>query len=203
MRHDFLDRWSRLDSPIHRLPAGVKLPAALGLVVLVVALPRASWRAFLGIAVLLIGVAVLSRIPIRFIAWRLLTLEPLALGVAGLALFQPDGGRIFATLLAKTTLCLFTMILLSNTTPFSALLAVMRRACVPALLVSTLALMYRYLFVLTDEAQRMRRARMSRTFRPGRWWTWRILATVIGQLFVRSTERAERIYAAMAARGWK
>ena len=203
MRHDFLDRWSRLDSPIHRLPAGVKLPAALGLVVLVVALPRASWRAFLGIAVLLIGVAVLSRIPIRFIAWRLLTLEPLALGVAGLALFQPDGGRIFATLLAKTTLCLFTMILLSNTTPFSALLAVMRRARIPALLVSTLALMYRYLFVLTDEAQRMRRARMSRTFRPGRWWTWRILATVIGQLFVRSTERAERIYAAMAARGWK
>jgi len=203
MRHDFLDRWSRLDSPIHRLPAGVKLPAALGLVVLVVALPRASWRAFLGIAVLLIDMAVLSRIPIRFIAWRLLTLEPLALGVAGLALFQPDGGRIFATLLAKTTLCLFTMILLSNTTPFSALLAVMRRACVPALLVSTLALMYRYLFVLTDEAQRMRRARMSRTFRPGRWWTWRILATVIGQLFVRSTERAERIYAAMAARGWK
>jgi len=203
MRHDFLDRWSRLDSPIHRLPAGVKLPAALGLVVLVVALPRASWRAFLGIAVLLLGVAVLSRIPIRFIAWRLLTLEPLALGVAGLALFQPDGGRIFATLLAKTTLCLFTMILLSNTTPFSALLAVMRRACVPALLVSTLALMYRYLFVLTDEAQRMRRARLSRTFRPGRWWTWRILATVVGQLFVRSTERAERIYAAMAARGWR
>jgi cobalt/nickel transport system permease protein len=56
--------------------------------------------------------------------------------------------------------------------------------------------------VLVDEAQRMRRARASRTFRPGRWWTWRTLTTVIGQLFVRSTERAERIYAAMIARGW-
>lgn len=203
MRHDFLDRFSRLDSPVHRLPAGVKLPAALAVVVFIVAIPRGRWGAFVGMAILLVGVAAASRIPIRFILWRLATLEPLALGVAGLALFQPDGGRIFATLLAKTTLCLFTMILLSNTTPFSALLAVMRRARVPTLLVSTLALMYRYLFVLTDEAQRMRRARLSRTFRPGRWWTWRILATVLGQLFVRSTERAERIYAAMAARGWK
>ena len=203
MRHDFMDRWSRLDSPIHRLPAGLKLFAALAVVVVIVALPRGRWGGFLAVAILLAGVAAVSRIPIRFILWRLVTLEPLALGTAGLAILQPDGGRIFATLLAKTTLCLLTMILLSNTTSFSALLAVMRRARVPALLVSTLALMYRYLFVLTDEAQRMRRARMSRTFRPGRWWTWRILATVIGQLFVRSTERAERIYAAMAARGWK
>jgi cobalt ECF transporter T component CbiQ len=203
VRHDFMDRWSRLDSPIHRLPAGFKLLAALTVVVVIVALPRGRWDGFLAVAVLLAGVAAVSRIPIRFILWRLVTLEPLALGAAGLAIFQPDGGRIFATLLAKTTLCLLTMILLSNTTSFSALLAVMRRARVPPLLVSTLALMYRYLFVLMDEAQRMRRARASRTFRPGRWWTWRILATVIGQLFVRSTERAERIYAAMAARGWK
>ena len=203
VRPDFLDRWSRLDSPVHRLPAGVKLLGALATVVAIVALPRGRWGGFLAIAALLVGVAAASRIPSRFIAWRLVALEPIALGTAGLAFFQPDGGRIFATLLAKTTLCLLTAILLSNTTSFSALLAVMRRARVPALLVSTLALMYRYLFVLTDEAQRMRRARMSRTFRPGRWWTWRILGTVIGQLFVRSTERAERIYAAMTARGWK
>ena len=106
-------------------------------------------------------------------------------------------------MVVKTTLCLLTMILLSNTTPFSALLGVMQRVRVPRLLISTLALMYRYLFVLTDEAQRMRRARASRTFQSGRWWTWRTLATVIGQLFIRSTERAERIYAAMAARGWQ
>jgi energy-coupling factor transporter transmembrane protein EcfT len=37
----------------------------------------------------------------------------------------------------------------------------------------------------------------------GRLWEWRLLATVIGQLFVHTTERAERIYMAMCARGWK
>jgi cobalt/nickel transport system permease protein len=203
MRPDQIERYSRGDSPVHRLPAGLKLAAALGVVIATVALPAGRWDAYVGIALGLAGVAAVSRVPPRFILLRLLTLEPLALGIAGLAIFQPDGGRIFATMLTKTTLCLLTMILLSNTTPFAALLAVLKRAHVPAILVSILALLYRYLFVLADEAQRMRRARASRTFRPGRWWTWRALATVIGQLFVRSTERAERIYAAMTARGWR
>jgi len=203
MRPDLIERYSRLDSPVHRLAAGVKLAVALAVVIVTVTLPSGRWGAYLAVASLLAAVAVVSRVPARFILRRLVTLEPLALGIAGLAIFQPDGGRIFASMLAKTTLCLVTMILLSSTTPFSALIEVMKKAHLPAILVSTVALMYRYLFVLADEAQRMRRARASRTFRRGRWWTWGALATVIGQLFVRSTERAERIYAAMAARGWK
>jgi len=91
----------------------------------------------------------------------------------------------------------------ATTTPFPELLRVLRAIHTPALLVTTLALMYRYLFVLADEAQRMRRARQSRTLRPGRGRIWRLLATVVGQLFVRATGRAERIYAAMCARGWR
>jgi cobalt/nickel transport system permease protein len=203
VRPDFIDRYSRLDSPVHRAPAAVKLGLTLGLVLLTVAQPVGAWRALGAIGLGLIGLAAASQVPARFLLVRLLMLEPLALGVAGLAVFQPDGGRIFATMMAKTTLCLVAMLLLSNTTPFAELLGVMRRARVPALLVSTLALMYRYLFVLVDETQRMRRARASRTFRPGRVRAWGTLATVIGQLFVRSTERAERIYAAMVARGWQ
>ena len=203
MRADLFERYSYSDSLIHRLPAALKMSVALATVIVTAILPVGRWGGFIVIALLLVGVATASRVPGRFILRRLATLEPLALGVAGLALFQPHGGRIFATMLAKTTLCLLTMILLSNTTPFSALLDVMKRARVPDILVSTLALMYRYLFVLVDEAQRMRRARASRTFRTERVWRWRALATVIGQLFVRSTERAERIYAAMTARGWR
>jgi cobalt/nickel transport system permease protein len=95
------------------------------------------------------------------------------------------------------------MVLLSNTTPFADLLRVLKAWRMPALLVTTLSLMYRYLFVLVDEAQRMQRARASRTFTPKRRRAWRTMATVISQLFIRSSERAERIYAAMCARGWR
>jgi cobalt/nickel transport system permease protein len=95
------------------------------------------------------------------------------------------------------------MVLLTSTTPFAALLQLLRGIHTPALLVTVLALMYRYLFVLVDETERMQRARRSRTFVPGRARAWSGAAALIGQLFVRSTERAERIYAAMCARGWR
>ena len=72
-----------------------------------------------------------------------------------------------------------------------------------ALLITTLALMYRYLFVLFDEADRMKRARASRTFSKSGLRSWNVLSGIIGQLFIRSSERAERIYSAMCARGWK
>ena len=194
-----LDPHSRIDSPVHRLPAAVKLAAALAILVATVATPRA----FAPVAAALLITAAVSRIPPLFILKRLLLLEPLALGVALLTLFQPRGLQIFALIVAKATLCLLTVILLSNTTPFSELLRVFRRARAPALLVTTLALMYRYLFVLVEESERMRRARACRTFAGGRGGAWRSLAAVVGRLFVRSTERAERIHAAMCARGWR
>ena len=203
MRHDFLDRYSRLHSAVHRLPATVKLVAALALVVAALLSPP-SRPVFLGAeAALLLVVAAFTRIPWRFLALRLIMLEPFVLGVAVLALFQPGSWRLFAFLVSKCTLCLLVMVLLSNTTPFSEILRVMKAARVPGLLVTTLSLMYRYLFVLVDETQRMKRARQSRTFTPQRKRLWRTTATVISQLFIRTSERAERIYGAMCSRGWK
>ena len=203
MRHDFLDSHSRLDSPVHRLSAGAKLLAALALILATVLTPFVAPLFFAALAGFLIAVALVSRIPPGFLINRLLLLEPLVLGMALLAWLQPNGGLVFARLIVKSTLCLFTMLLLSNTTPFSELLGVLRRVRFPALMITTLALMYRYLSVLVDEAERMQRARASRTFTRRRSHLWQSLGTVLGQLFVRSTERAERIYAAMCARGWK
>ncbi len=203
MRHNFIDRYSRLASPIHGIPAAVKLVGALLIVLLVVSVPIATPTIHIFIALALLAIAAASRIPVGFLARRLLFLEPFAVGAALLSLFQANGVAVFAALVIKSTLCLLTMILLANSTPFSDLLDVLKRWHVPALLVTTLALMYRYLFLLIDEAERMNRARASRTFIAGRRRSWRALGSLIGQLGVRSTERAERIYAAMRARGWR
>jgi cobalt/nickel transport system permease protein len=134
---------------------------------------------------------------------RILFFEPMILGIAALNLLRAGGVQIFLVILIKSTLSLFTMILLANTTPFHALLRVFRSAGVPPLFITVLALMYRYLFVLVDEAERMTRARSSRTFDRNGARLWRSTASVIVQLFLRSSERAERIFAAMTARGWK
>ncbi len=203
MRHDFLDRYCRLDSPMHQLPSWLKLAAALAVIATVAAVP-APWYAVHAIAALgLAAAAAVSRIPVGFLLGRLLLLEPFVIGVALLSLLQPGGARVFLVLLVRSTLCLFTLILLANTTPFAELLRVLRRAGMPQLLVTVLALMYRYVFVLIDERERLQRARASRSFGPRAQRSWHSVASTAAQLFVRSSERAERIYAAMCARGWR
>jgi cobalt/nickel transport system permease protein len=154
-------------------------------------------------AVALVALALVSRLALRHLIGRLLVVEPFVFGVALLSLLQPNGARIFLATVAKSTLCIFVMVLLVVTTRFSDILLSLVRLRVPRLLVTTLALMYRYLFLLVDEAATIQRARRSRTFSGSRWAAWRSLAAVIGQLFILTSERAERIYAAMCARGWK
>lgn len=202
MHSDLLDTYSHLDSPIHRAPAGLKMLLTLGLIVALVKLPPRP-VIFVAAALLLVAVAACSRIPWRFLLKRLLLLEPMALGVAVLMLFQTDGLRLFTQLAIRSTLCIFAVVLLGNTTPFSEMLRVMKRVRVPGLIITTLALMHRYLFVLREEVYRMRCARASRTFVRSRAGAWHSLASVVAHLFVRSTARAERIYAAMCARGWQ
>jgi cobalt/nickel transport system permease protein len=188
---------------LHRLSAGFKLATALVLILTVVLLPRGQWPALLAIAALLVALIFASRISGWFLLKRMLLLEPLVLGVAGLMLLQPDGVTRCALAMSKANLCLLVTLLLSQTTPATEMLRVLQRLRVPWLFTTTLTLMHRYLFVLADEAERMRRARASRTFTRGQRFQWQTLSSVVGQLFVRASERAERIYNAMCARGWK
>jgi len=203
MHHDFLDRHSRDESPIHRLPAGAKMTGALLAIGAIVTLPmRIGWF-FVLASVALIVIAVTSRIPARFLVRRLLFLEPFVAGVAVLSLLREGGWVVVEGIVIRSTLSLVTILLLANTTPFSTMLEVLRKIHVSPTFITILALMYRYLFVLVDEMERMRRARMSRSFTRRNRGAWNMLSTTVGELFVRSSARAERIYSAMCARGWR
>ena len=194
---------SHLDSPLARVPVELKLGMALAIIVGTVVVPAAWVGWFIGVGLLLTASAMLSHIPVLFLLKRLAWLSPLILSVATLNAFQPAARGSWAVVTARSTICLLTVIIVSNTTPFSKILRVLQRVHVPGLLITTIALMHRYLFVLTSEAERMARARASRTFVRDRRARWQGLSTVVGRLFVRASERAERIYDAMCARGWK
>jgi cobalt/nickel transport system permease protein len=58
------------------------------------------------------------------------------------------------------------------------------------------------MFVLADQAMRMQMARDSRNFGANRRNIFKTMGNMIGMLFIRSYERAERIYAAMLSRGY-
>ncbi len=191
------------DSPVHRLPAEIKLAATLAVLIVTVVMPLSRWGCFAAVAAALVASAAVARIPAGFLLRRLLLLSPFVIGVAVVNSLSAVASVPWQLVLMRSGLCLATVLLLSNTTPFSELLRVLRRLRVPPVMITTLALMYRYLFVLAEEAERMQRARTGRTFTRRRGIHWSVLASVAGQLFVRATERSERIYDAMCARGWK
>jgi cobalt/nickel transport system permease protein len=177
------------------------MAAALGLVLAMALVPvhHAGW--ILAVLVGLGGVALAARIPLSAFVARVAVAEPFVLGVAVLSLFQGRGIAVFLAVALKSTTCVAAVQLLAHTTPFQDVLAVLRRIRTPEVLVATLGLLHRYLFVLVDETLRMRRARAARTWRTSRWESWRALSSVAAVSFVRSAARAERIYAAMRARG--
>ncbi len=191
-----------VDSPVHRASASVKLAAALAFVfgLALVPVSHANWT--LAALPFVLCLALVARVPPGAFAARVAIAEPFVLGVAVLSLFQGGGLAIFTAIVLKSTACVAAVQLLSYTTPFHEVLGVLRRAKVPAVLVLTLALLHRYLFVLVEESHRMQRARAARTWQSRRWGTWKAHASVIAVSFVRGVTRAERIYAAMVARGW-
>ena len=197
-----LRSYEHLDSPVHRAPASLKLGAALFLVVAVALVPVRDAGWVVVVPVLLVGIARAARVPLSAFVARVAIAEPFVLGVAVLSLFQGRGLAVFLAITLKSTTCVAAVQLLAHTTPFQDLLDVLGRAKFPPVLIDTLGLLHRYLFVLVEETQRMRRARAARTWQTRRWGAWRALSSVIAVSFVRSAARAERIYVAMRARGW-
>ena len=203
MKHESADRLSRRESPVHRLSPGLKTGAALAFILAVTLIPFRASAAFAAAGALLAGAIAAGRVPASYLLKRALLLEPVIVAVAGMALFQPGGAAIFAAMAVKSTLCVTSVLVLSATTPAAGVLAFFRRLGVPSILTSMAALTVRYVHVLGAELRRMRRARRSRTFRRGKARAWRSASAAVGHLFVRSTDRAERIYRAMSARGWR
>ncbi len=159
---------------------------------------RPEWFAAEG--ALIMSLLVLFRVSPVLVLRRLLLLSPFVAGTALAAALGPHGAG-WRVLALRSGLCLATVILLSETTRFGDLLGTLRRAGVPDLLTTTLALMHRYRFVLAEESVRMARARAARSFTKGRRFAWMSSASLVGRLFVNASLRAERVYDAMCARG--
>jgi cobalt/nickel transport system permease protein len=102
----------------------------------------------------------------------------------------------------KATLSVTILILLASTEKFHNLLGGLRKIKFPVIVGILSALMYRYIFILSDEVMRTNRARNSRT--PGnlRSGKLKVLGNQLATVFIRSTERSRIVYAGMVSRGF-
>ncbi len=202
-------------SPVHRFPPETKVLSTFLIVAVVAITPREAVWAFGVYAAMVAGLVGLSRVPVRFVLYRLVAIAPFVF----FALFLPfigvgkdidvlgislSGEGIWAmwNILTKATLGASMSILLAATTEVPEIVKGFGRLRIPAVITGIASFMIRYLEVIAGELSRMRTAMTARGYDP-RWLSQaRPIAASAGTLFVRSYERGERVYDAMLSRGY-
>jgi cobalt/nickel transport system permease protein len=227
MHIHLVDQYQAGHSLVHRLDPRVKVAVAVLLILLINLTPAGAWPAYLLLLSLVVALALVAEVSPWFVLRRSVIVLPFALAAVTLLLTTPgeplwqlpfvewtvsQPGLIrFLSIVFKSSLSVQVAIVLAITTHFTDLLWALGSLRIPKLLIAIISFMYRYLFVLADEAFRMQRARQARSAAPagesrvGGDIPWRAQVTgwMVGQLFLRSYERSERVYQAMAARGYQ
>ena len=168
-------------------------------------------------AAVLVAVAAVARVGPRLIWRRARLILPLVLFVGAFVPFA-RGGEVVASLgpfdvtreglevwlsaSVKATIGTVSAVLLGATTAYPQVLRGLEALRVPRTLTLIAAFMYRYLFVIVDEVQRMRAARDARGYRPRSMLGAGAVGRIASALFLRSHARGERVYLAMLSRGY-
>ena len=211
---DRLDRLARLESPVHRVDPRAKVITTGVYIVCVVSCGKYELLGLLPFALFPVALAADGGLPLGFLAKLLLVASPFALVMGAFnPLFDQEvvgyvgsvavtGGWVsYASIILRFLLTVAAALVLTATTSFTGVCVALEKLKVPDVLVTQLLLLFRYIFVLGDEATRMAQARRLRSF-GRRGMGWRIYGQMLGQLLLRAFARAQRIYLAMKCRGF-
>lgn len=202
-------------SLIHRTAPQVKIAVAFGALLAIVTTPREAIWAFAAYAIGIVVIASTAGITPSFAARRLTIEIPFLLLAVLLPLFGDAptvqvlgidlsiGGLWDAwNIVAKATLGLMIATILGATTEVTQMLSGLDGLRMPPVVTAIAGFMVRYIDVILGDWSRMRIAMVARGHDP-RWITQvGPYARSIGVMFVRTYERGERVYLAMASRGY-
>lgn len=201
MHHVVLERWSRGRSPLHARDARIKIIALAAFLIGLATVPRLPPPLLAGYAALLMMGILFSGLPPYGVLIRSLVILPFS-GVFALVSWLAGDTARAVLLIEKSYLSALAVMLVVGTTPFPALMAAFESLGTPRFLVLVIQFLYRYLFVISEQAQHMRVAAACRAGSGSRL-LFQAAAGAVAVLFTRSYERAEGIHRAMIARGFE
>jgi cobalt/nickel transport system permease protein len=203
MHHVVLEHWTRRAGPLHARDARAKILALLAFLIAVGTTPAAATLRIGAYAAVAIFVVIMSRLPFTALLTRAAVVLPFSLTFAAVSWGAGDHVRAIA-LLEKTYISAIAVLVIAGTTSLPALLRGFGSLGVPRVLTSVIQFLYRYLFVISEQAQHMRLAAACRAGRSkaDRRKRLEAAAGASGVLFGRSYYRAEGIHRAMLARGY-
>lgn len=210
-----MDDLAARSSPIHGLHPLAKLIVTISYIFLTVSFNKYDLSGLIVMLLYPVIVFSVSGIPIRTCFYKLRLVLPL---VCAVGLFNPffdrapllyignipvSGGVIsMISLMLKGVFCLMASFILAATTTMDALCAALRKIHVPSMIVTLLLLTYRYISLMIDEVSIMTTAYKLRA--PGQKGlhhsAW---GSFLGQLLLRSMDRAEELYSSMQLRGFR
>jgi len=210
-RHLAIETWSRRTSWLHQRDARAKLAVLLASLIAISTTSMAA-RSFhvssVVYAVVLILGVLSARLPIAGLLLRAAWVLPFSLTFAVLVYWSGDAARATG-MLEKSYLSAVATLLFVATTPLEKWTAGLDQWHCPRTLILVMQFLYRYLFLIADQAHRMMNAaelrrgvskRLSglRSPRSG----FQSASGAVGVLFARSWQRSEAVYQAMCARGF-
>jgi len=216
MKHDFIDKYSNLNSVLHKIDPRVKLLLSFSFLILIASTYNIKlFSLYLGIVLILL---VMSRVPIHFYLKKLVMVTPLALIISffiylsyliehriditfeAFSRYYPVYNTL-VLLVSKIYLSILVITLLISCTRFDALLWGLRKYKLPLIVTTLSKLVYTYIFVFIDELHRTLRAYKSRTpeLRISRV---KVYGNIAAGIFLRSLDRSDSIYKAMVSRGF-
>lgn len=204
---------SRRRSFIHRMHPLAKLLVTLVYTVLLVSYDKYAVVSLLPFVFFPVFVMAAGRIPAGPVLRRLLYVEPM---IVGIGLLNPlfdrgtilvyghaisSGWLISVSLILKGSLAVVSALLLIATTGMDGVALSLRKLKVPKIFVMQLMLTYRYISVLLEEAVRTLQAHSLRAF-SSKGLKREVWGPLLGQILLRTLDRAQRVYDAMCLRGF-
>lgn len=210
----YLETLAQQQTAIHQIDPRAKLLTTLMFLVTVMSFPRYGLSGLIPFFLYPLVIVRAGNLPPGYLVKRIGIVLPFV-GLIGI--FNPffdhaiimqlgpvaiSGGWVsFLSILLRCILTVFAALILIATTGFYGICIALERMGVPNMFAVQLLFVYRYLFVLIDEASRMTRARVLRSFSK-KGLSITVWGSLIGHLLLRTIDRAHRIHVAMLSRGF-
>ncbi|UCG39249.1 MAG: cobalt ECF transporter T component CbiQ [bacterium] len=210
----YLDTLAGQDTAVHRLDPRAKLVTTLAFIATVVSFGKYEISSLIPFLFYPLYLLAAGNLPAGYVFRKVLLVSPFAVLVG---IFNPlldqeihirigalalSGGWVsFVSILMRFTLTVGAAMTFVAVTGFNTVCMALERLGAPRFFAIQLLFLYRYLFVLVEEATAMVRARSLRVFN-GRGMGLPAYGSLMGHLLLRTLDRAQRIHSAMWCRGF-
>jgi cobalt/nickel transport system permease protein len=217
----YFEKYLNINSVVHRTNPSVKIIVVIFYIMAVVITSSGKNFEILFCGIPVILFILLSKVPLLYIFSRSLIIIPFSLFLSICMIFYIPGHVLLkfnvlhfdvnitleglqelTGVLLKSYFSVLSMIVLTSTTSFPALMRGFTILHIPKTLIVIIGFMYRYITVIAEEAFIMLRARDCRYFGGFSLRQIKVTGNMVAILFIKTLERSERIYSNMISRGY-